>query len=436
MEGDRSPIWNISPVCLAAGILEGWRCCKEQTLSPDWTIALVWAVGAVAAMLLSGLLYRLLETSSARSEKHLLRTMAVFGDALTIASVLFVFALGVNLSGFFKGATRWASIAAGAAVTALAVLWRKPLTERGAAVMERFLDSDIILALSVLSVSALALFVSPAPSSACMLLLCGIFGCRVSKGWEREGLNFGTTAFNAMVLCPVLGFFAAYSIPFLADPAIAIDEGTLALILAVLCGLLAVLLVYISAQHRRIRSKASRRIGEQEDEINFQHRRVGEMEMEMMRLENEHLQSLLEMKRNETIGAAGKLSEQKEFIDSIYSKVLEAEACQDEGKRSELLHQIKAQISLRRNFSGEQDLVYAQAEQLHRDFSARLATAFPELTAQERKLATLLRLDFSTKYIASLLNISPKSVEIERHRLRTKLGLERKQKLTEFLKHI
>ena len=61
---------------------------------------------------------------------------------------------------------------------------------------------------------------------------------------------------------------------------------------------------------------------------------------------------------------------------------------------------------------------------------------FPQLTKQERRLAMLLRLGFSTKYIAALMNIAPTSVEIGRHRLRAKLGLARGQNLTEFVKTI
>ena len=436
MEGGRSFSLNISPVCLTLGALEGWRCYKEQSLSPDWTIPVVWAASAIAVMLLSGLLYRLLETSSESSDGHLLKMMAGFGEALAIAAGVFIFAVCLNFRWFFNAIPVWAATAAGTAAVILAILLRKRFTDPTAAIMERFLDSDIILALAVTGVSALALLVSPVPLSPCMLLLCGIFGCRLMKGWDREGLKFGSTAFNSLILFPVLGFFAAYSIPMMADSSVRIRENTLILILTVICGLLLVLLIYSLIQNRRIQSKVDRRISEQEDELNFHHRRVGEMEMEIMKMENENLQNLLEMKRKETLGAAGKLSEQKEFIDDIYAMVLEAEGCQDEVKKSELLHQIKAQLNLRRNFSGEQDYVYAQAEQLHKDFSARLSVNYPQLTPQERKLATLLRLDFSTKYIASLLNISAKSVEIERHRLRTKLGLERKQKLTEFLKHI
>ena len=66
----------------------------------------------------------------------------------------------------------------------------------------------------------------------------------------------------------------------------------------------------------------------------------------------------------------------------------------------------------------------------------RLKEAFPNLTESERKLANLLRQGFSSKYIATLMNITPKSVEISRYRLRTKLGLRRSDNLVQFIKSI
>ena len=97
---------------------------------------------------------------------------------------------------------------------------------------------------------------------------------------------------------------------------------------------------------------------------------------------------------------------------------------------------MKSKINLRMNFSDERNDFDSQVEELHKDFSIRLENRFPSLTAQEKKLATMLRLDFPTKYIATILNISPKSVEIERHRLRKKFGLDRKTRLTDFVKNI
>ena len=87
-------------------------------------------------------------------------------------------------------------------------------------------------------------------------------------------------------------------------------------------------------------------------------------------------------------------------------------------------------------FSREMNDFYAQSEILHKDFNMRLKEAFPNLTESERKLAILLRQGFSSKYIATLMNITPKSAEISRYRLRIKLGLKRSDNLVQFIKSI
>lgn len=62
---------------------------------------------------------------------------------------------------------------------------------------------------------------------------------------------------------------------------------------------------------------------------------------------------------------------------------------------------------------------------------------FPfDATASLIGLAALLRLGFSSKYIAALMNITPKSVEISRYRLRQKLGLSKGDNLVNFIRSI
>lgn len=58
---------------------------------------------------------------------------------------------------------------------------------------------------------------------------------------------------------------------------------------------------------------------------------------------------------------------------------------------------------------------------------------YPQLTASEVRLSALIRLDFSSKEIASILNISVKSVEMNRYRLRKKLQLGNNQNLPDFI---
>ena len=90
----------------------------------------------------------------------------------------------------------------------------------------------------------------------------------------------------------------------------------------------------------------------------------------------------------------------------------------------------------RQHFSGEIEKIYQQAEQVNDDFPNRLSSHSPQLSAQDKKLALLLRIGFSTKEIAPLMNISPKSVEIARYRLRKKLDLKKEMNLTDFIKTI
>lgn len=67
-----------------------------------------------------------------------------------------------------------------------------------------------------------------------------------------------------------------------------------------------------------------------------------------------------------------------------------------------------------------------------KDFFTKVKTQHPSLTANDLKLCVYLRLNMSSKEIAPLLNISPRSVEIKRYRLRKKLNLSRDVNLNEY----
>ena len=63
-------------------------------------------------------------------------------------------------------------------------------------------------------------------------------------------------------------------------------------------------------------------------------------------------------------------------------------------------------------------------DKVHSDFLVSLKAAYPNLTPSELKLCAYLRLSLSSKEIAQIMNITIKSVELGRHRLRKKLGIE------------
>ncbi|NDB02453.1 MAG: hypothetical protein EBY38_02115, partial [Flavobacteriaceae bacterium] len=66
-------------------------------------------------------------------------------------------------------------------------------------------------------------------------------------------------------------------------------------------------------------------------------------------------------------------------------------------------------------------------------FFKRIKEKHPALTPNDLRLCVYLRLNLSSKEIAPLLNISARSVEIKRYRLRKKLDLERDINLSEYV---
>jgi ligand-binding sensor domain-containing protein len=69
-------------------------------------------------------------------------------------------------------------------------------------------------------------------------------------------------------------------------------------------------------------------------------------------------------------------------------------------------------------------------------FFKNLLDHFPDLTTNDLRLCSYLRMNFSTKEIARLLNNSTRAVEISRYRLRKKLNLQHDNNLTEYLMSI
>ncbi|MCU0438634.1 MAG: tetratricopeptide repeat protein [Raineya sp.] len=72
-------------------------------------------------------------------------------------------------------------------------------------------------------------------------------------------------------------------------------------------------------------------------------------------------------------------------------------------------------------------------EQVHKSFFTRLTQKYTDITPNDLKLAALLRLNFSSKEIASFIGISEDSVKKARYRLRKKLNLEQDDNLVSFL---
>jgi DNA-binding NarL/FixJ family response regulator len=74
------------------------------------------------------------------------------------------------------------------------------------------------------------------------------------------------------------------------------------------------------------------------------------------------------------------------------------------------------------NISSEQDwqVFESNFNKVHEEFLKKLIELYPNLTPSDLKLAAYLRMNLSSKEIAQLFNITNRSVELKRYRLRKK----------------
>jgi len=195
------------------------------------------------------------------------------------------------------------------------------------------------------------------------------------------------------------------------------------------------IIIYSYKQQKR-RLAAERELLEKEKEYNNARKALTESEIKSIHLENAFLHNELEHKRKELVDYALSIVEQKEFFERIYDNLKSIREENKQDIRDEKIRQLEVEIGQRMSFNDKVDDFNIQIEKMHKEFSSRLSIQFPALSENEKRLAILLRLGISSKEMATLLNISPKSVEINRYRLRKRLGLDKGTNLIQFINNI
>lgn len=158
-------------------------------------------------------------------------------------------------------------------------------------------------------------------------------------------------------------------------------------------------------------------------------KKLAREELENSRLREENLQS-------ELTNFALQIVEKNDFLEEVKSEMSEIRS---EIKNQEALNHINklgSKIYQNLMLNKDREEFEIQVDQVCEGFYKKLEIRFPDLTSQERRLAALLRLNLSSKEISGILNISPKSVDQGRYRLRKKLTLHKKKNLSLFLNQI
>ena len=187
------------------------------------------------------------------------------------------------------------------------------------------------------------------------------------------------------------------------------------LIIVLLIGINLLYRRYYRAQRRRLLQRSEREMKLQ-DLANQQ---------KIMEINNEKLQSDINSRNRELAMSTMNMISKNNALNDIKNELFKVKS----------LDQIQPVIQhIDNTINNEDDWKMFEEAFNYADtnFFKKLKEKHPDLTPNDLRLCVYLRLNLSSKEIAPLLNISPRSVEIKRYRLRKKLNLDSKINLNEY----
>lgn len=162
-------------------------------------------------------------------------------------------------------------------------------------------------------------------------------------------------------------------------------------------------------------------------------RELDELKMHQQQMELQNIQNALETSRQEATTFAIFLQSRNNLLDKIREMIKEGYKM-DASNFVPHLKKLNAYISQYQD--GESDALLQNIEEKNRAFVQRLTDKHPGLTQGEIHLATLLHVHVSTKEIAMITGTTPKTINMNRYRLRKALALEGEEDLVEYLSRI
>lgn len=191
-------------------------------------------------------------------------------------------------------------------------------------------------------------------------------------------------------------------------------------------GLAGMLTVYLfhRAYTRYYRRKEKHWQAENERKIAASQR---ETELALSKLNNEQLQQDITAKNREMALSTMNLVKKTELLQEIKDNLTADKS------PTENIARVVRIIDTNIDEAGTWQLFKEAFENADREFFKTIRDRHQELTPNDLKLCAYLRLNLSSKEIAPMLNISVRSVEVKRYRLRKKMGLDREVGLVDYI---
>ncbi|MCL9804282.1 tetratricopeptide repeat protein [Flavobacterium amniphilum] len=197
------------------------------------------------------------------------------------------------------------------------------------------------------------------------------------------------------------------------------------LLLFILAGstIIIMLLVYWSIRKKRIANLKIR---------NYEQQQL-QAELNQKWIEEKNMQKNLELKTATLSNYSLHIAQKNKILADLSFK-LKSIASRKTINHESLIKDLYSEIDFTLQQENEWQDFNIFFEEIHPNYIKNLSSAaIEDLSPTELKLGILLRLNMSSKEIASILRVTPDSVRVARHRFRKKLPIDSKKELVNFL---
>ena len=217
---------------------------------------------------------------------------------------------------------------------------------------------------------------------------------------------------------------------FVVKPPLLRSTGFLILKILLLLGLILFFRVYWIRKINAEREKMEQlRIAEQEEKRKKYEKEQLKSQQKIVELQNEKLEKDLLLKSKELSNSTYNILQKNIILQELKKEMEQMYHEKDIHSRDKKIKRLIKLIGNEINTEQDWEVFDMHFNAVHEDFIEKLRKRYPDLTQNDERFCIFIKMNNTTKEIASFMNLSTRGVETARYRLRKKMGLKRSENL-------
>jgi DNA-binding CsgD family transcriptional regulator len=157
-------------------------------------------------------------------------------------------------------------------------------------------------------------------------------------------------------------------------------------------------------------------------------------QQEINKLEQEKLQESIDSKSRALATLAMAMVQKNSILQELKEKINENSKSKAsfEAKIKDILSNINNSMDMEEEWKTFKQ----HFEDVHPDFFVRLNKLCPDLTPHEIRFCTYIKMNISAKDIAQMMNVTNRAIQMNRHRIKKKFGLDEEVDFISFVRNI